>query len=414
MSKNIADYQTVRAIKAVQPFRRTVFFISGFHDFDFRFFWPILKRQAKRHSNLYGRKISLKHCDNGALLKVDDFGRPVEVKYRYLHWNDIAAKRIKRHFFILYLKMIWVILIAHLDGRFFALMRAYWGFTNGVYYMVLVPLVISFCLAVLLHGVVQSISSFALPPGDLYFGSYWIGNFIITYSLTAIILEILEPKLRIKLMFSIYEMADSQGRGYAPDLDQRVNSFAEEIRREAAKELADEVLVVGHSYGSILAVQSTGKAIQNLEGTPHTRIALLTLGDINMLYAVLEKDPDYRSSLFALTRGLSGVTWITAFSPQDGLNFPRYNVAYQYYGLPDGGGDRARMQPIFCSLKLAETMEPDRYKQMKYNFWAMHFQYLKEADKPGDYSYFRFICRAKPLCDNYGLLESEKAFKEQG
>ena len=385
-----------------RPFRRTVFFISGFHDFGFRFFWPMLKRGARRHTKLYGRKMKAEQTDQGARLEVDDFGRAVEVDYRYLAWNDLAAKRINQPLWQIYWHMIFRLTYYHLSLEYFKLMRAYWGFTNGVYYMLFTMLISS---SVVFAGCYAALSSVIHGP------PLWAACAIAAYILPCLFFERYENYFRLKLMWLIFRMALSQGKGQATDLEERLSDFVERVEQTVRTSDLDEVLVVGHSYGSILATEVVGHVLAQLDNKPtdspsQPTISLLTIGDINALYALRGATKPYIKAFKRLSTAKDAY-WMSVFCPQDGLNFPKYNVAQQVYKLKEAA------LPQFRSQKVRELLTSENYKTLRKSFWDMHFQYLKEGDFQGDFSYFRMIASARPLRDNYGIRPEEEAYAKK-
>ena len=385
-----------------RPFRRTVFFISGFHDFGFRYFWPILKRESRHHSRLYGRPVTIQETPDGAHLTADDFGRTVAVDYRYMAWNDIAKRRLKQTLLEIYWHMVVRIVSYHLSGRYFRLMRAYWGFTNGVYYMLFSMLAVS----IVTFFFADWFLAFIFDDRDFLRGLFSVG---IAYVAPCLIFERYENYFRIKLMWLIFRMTLEQKNGTCADLFERLDGFEDDIYSELKRGEADEILIIGHSYGSILATELAGrlqKRLDNEKASKASPLSLLTIGDINALFVIAGCSQSFREML-AYAAQSKRLRWVTVFSPQDGLNFPKYNVAKEDLGIKDTTG------PVFKSLMLKKVTSPKTYKWLKKSFWRMHFQYLREADYQNDFSFFRSIASARMLPDTIRKRAEELAFADQ-
>lgn len=357
----------------------------------------MLKRGARDHTKLYGRPIEVMETDNGARLEIDDFGRQVDVDYRYLAWNDIATKRIKQPLWQIYWHMIARILLYHLNGRYFRLMGAYWGFTNGVYYML---------LTLLLGSAVTGIVSYWALSSSLGGVGLWAFILVLSYFVPALFFDRFESRFRIKLMWLIFRMSSDHAKGKAPDLEARIDDFAKTVGSTFKDKTIDEVVIVGHSYGSIIATDLAAKLLQNgPDDGPD--LAVLTVGDINALHAIAHDNTQFKESITRCSTATDLFSWLCIFSPQDGLNFPKFNTAKEIFGVTDPSW------PLFKSMLLRRLVTPARYKALKKSFWDMHFQYFKEGDVQGQYSYFRLIGSARPLIENYGLRPEEEAYAAQ-
>ena len=51
--------------------------------------------------------------------------------------------------------------------------------------------------------------------------------------------------------------------------------------------------------------------------------------------------------------------------------------------------------PLVISAAFTQTLSPERWKELRWRFFRLHFQYLCAFDRPADYDYFRIT--AGPL-----------------
>jgi len=91
---------------------------------------------------------------------------------------------------------------------------------------------------------------------------------------------------RIEARYSMYWMMRSyaftaqQARGEVPDLEQRLDALARRLVERVQARDDDEVLVVGHSSGAIMAASIMARALRLSPtlASGRTRVALLTVG----------------------------------------------------------------------------------------------------------------------------------------
>ncbi len=380
-----------------EPFKRTVYFISGLHDFGFRYFWPFLKRGARDHSKIYGRKVHVEKTGEydgspEVTFKAHELEGPdVETTYRYMKWNDIVEDRMKIWFPFAFFHVLYLFLRIILSGDLYKIYRHYWGFGNGIIFMSLATL--------FFFGLGAGIAWFAA--GLLGAMGWSLYAVMLIAGLTSVtIASRFENSLHIQLSYHLIRMRTDWPNGRAKDLEGRIDVFADTIAEALLNDDSDEILIVGHSYGTLVAVDVLAKALERVKGRALApkNIGLITLGAIHHYIAVQKSAEFYRKSL-AIVGGDERVNWFEPFCPQDGMNFPRCNPTVDFTNADPVYG------PVQKSLKVKELLSPAHYKKFKRNFWHMHFQYLREGDIPGDYSYFRMICSNQYLQNNYGLRE---------
>ena len=56
-----------------------------------------------------------------------------------------------------------------------------------------------------------------------------------------------------------------------------------------------------------------------------------------------------------------------------------------------------RRGPLVISAAFTQTLSPERWKELRWRFFRLHFQYLCAFDRPGDYDYFRITAGPQPL-----------------
>ncbi|MGA0544176.1 hypothetical protein ACO2Q1_02765 [Brevundimonas sp. VNH65] len=174
----------------------------------------------------------------------------------------------------------------------------------------------------------------------------------------------------------------SQGR--IPELDERLQAFSDRLIVEAASGRWEDIIVVGHSSGSIHAVDVVGRALMRHEGLGHsgTPIRLITIGHCIAPYAKLGPAPSWSRALDALVAA-DDIGWTDISAPADpgaaGVWHPLLHTPHQH----DIGRVR-RLSPHFH-----RALSPERFRTLKRDPMAYHFQYMRSSDHPEVYDWRR-------------------------
>ena len=172
------------------------------------------------------------------------------------------------------------------------------------------------------------------------------------------------------LRFFVFNSELCRADGHAA-IDERVDLFAADIAGALASG-DEEVLLVTHSNGSILAVPLMLRLAERLGGTLPDRFALVTLGHCIPLVACRSDAGWFREALRAL--GRLSFRWIDIGSPPDGAAFygvdPLLLVA-----------DQAATTVTLLSPRFHLFYDPDTYHQGWLNKYEIHFDYLRTGDR---------------------------------
>jgi len=209
--------------------------------------------------------------------------------------------------------------------------------------------------------------------------------------------------------FAYYLMHDyaytAQAGGANPaELEARMTAFRHDIAA-ALREEYDEVLVVGHSSGAHLAVSILADLIRTGQVPPlGPRLAFLSLGQVVPMVSFLPRADRLRADLHYLCQR-EDLTWIDVTAPGDGCAFALCDpVAVS--GVAPATGKR---WPLVISAAFTQSLSPDRWRELRWRFFRLHFQYLCAFDRPKDYDYFRITAGPVPLADRYAGRPASKS-----
>lgn len=188
---------------------------------------------------------------------------------------------------------------------------------------------------------------------------------------------------------------------YPPELEARMAQFRGAIRAALAGG-HDEVLVVGHSSGAILGVSILSDLVRegDLGGSA---LSLLTLGQVIPMVSFLPGARRLRGDLAYLS-ARDEVVWVDVTAPGDGCAFALCDPVSVTGVAPAG-----KRWPLVVSCAFTQTFSPERWRQMRYKWFRLHFQYMCAFDRPGDYDYFRITAGPLTLGARYAGRAASKS-----
>ena len=157
----------------------------------------------------------------------------------------------------------------------------------------------------------------------------------------------------------------------------------------------DEVLVVGHSSGAHLGVSILSDLLRAGLPADHPPLGFLSLGQVVPMVSFLPEARRLRADL-AFLSARTDLTWVDVTAPGDGCAFALCDpVAVSGVAPPD------QRWPLVISAAFTQTLSPARWKELRWRFFRLHFQYLCAFDRPGDYDYFQITAGPLTLADRY-------------
>jgi hypothetical protein len=203
----------------------------------------------------------------------------------------------------------------------------------------------------------------------------------------------LERRINTMWLVRIYDFAILWAKGELPELEQRIDAFAQRIQERLRDPQVDEVLLVGFSVGTMLAVSVAARVQQGATAAELAGFNLLTLGHCIPLLGLIPEANDFRDEL----RRLGGE--------------PR--VRWNDYSSPTDWGSFALVEPISFCLNTSIVATPprmasprfhtmfgaERYALLRRDKRRMHLQYLMAGELPSQYDYFSITAGPQSMRD---------------
>ena len=209
-----------------------------------------------------------------------------------------------------------------------------------------------------------------------------------------------------------------QARGATPELEARLDQFAARVAEVLAEDDVDEVMLVGHSSGAMLAVSTAARALRDARlaggegpdgGGAGRRLSLLTLGECIPMLSYQPEARCFREELAALARSPQ-LEWVDVTAPPDGCCFALVDPTAA--ARPAGAAPAGWRAPKRLSARFAQAFAPERYARLRKDKYRCHFQYLMATERPTDYDYFTVTGGPLRLADRFAAQRSVDDFRQ--
>ena len=197
-------------------------------------------------------------------------------------------------------------------------------------------------------------------------------------------------------LFAYYLMHDyayeARSKGESPpELEARMAEFGAEIAAALDSDV-DEVLVVGHSSGAHIGVSVLADLLRagGLDEDGPS-LGFLTLGQVVPMVSFLPRAYRLRADLQYLSCS-DDLTWVDVTAPGDGCAFALCDPV-----AVSGVAVEGQRWPLVLSAAFTQTLSPQRWAELRWKFFRLHFQYMCAFDRPGDYDYFKITAGSATL-----------------
>ena len=395
-------------------FRRKVFYIPGYDPIHPRRYRELYRTESRAQALISGYDLTLKPRKTSGPYgwrveaQIPTGAPTTEAEFEVLVWSDIVRSSMTQGIAGTYLQLIRTAGAYILTGALFRLMRLRKGPMIAALYpigMLLLQLALGIGLGLLaaegifwganwVRGILEFLAMDNIPPVETHWAAAPIRALIVagvTFATLRYFRSIDHRLYAYYLMHDYAYSAQSLGAN-PPELEARMETFTQRLR-EALSD-CDEVLVVGHSSGAHLAVSILSDLIR--QGLPQgPALSLLTLGQVVPMVSFLPRARRLRADL-AFLSARPELTWVDVTAPGDGCAFALCDpVSVTGVAPPD------KRWPLVISAAFTQTLSPERWKELRWRFFRLHFQYLCAFDRPGDYDYFQITAGPLTLAQRY-------------
>ena len=387
--------------------KRRVFYIPGYDPIHPRRYRELYRKEGGDQAVISGYDIALKPKPKGqnygwsVAATIDKV--QIETDVEVLVWSDIVRDSMSTTIPATYLQLVRTAWEYIGSGALWRLMRLRKGPVIAALYpvgMLLGQLALAIVLGLLFGRLMGALTTAAIGtvtgPEDAALGGIAVA---VSASLLSGVWLLRWFKSKDGKFFAYYLMHDysysASSRGAnPPELEARMAQFQQAIAK-ALNEDVDEVLVVGHSSGAHLGVSVLADLIRAGRTEKGPKLSFLSLGQVVPMVSFLRDAHRLRADLRYLS-ARDELTWVDVTAPGDGCAFALCDpVGVSGVAPPD------KKWPLVFSAAFTQSLSPARWKELRWKFFRLHFQYLCAFDRPKDYDYFQITAGPLTLGERY-------------
>jgi pimeloyl-ACP methyl ester carboxylesterase len=369
--------------KPVQVRKRLVIFIQGYDPRGRAEYFRMFQREFASTCDLYGLTGEIGDTDDDAKrftttwnITTNGDGWQVDTRYMLLRWDDIISEDLIRPVWWKIVQMYRTIGVAILNGAFRRMLRADWRFGLFAFLplvLITVWILLGSFIGVLCMSLVATLGAPEIV-SRIVGAVTGVGGF-------ASLLWLTEPITMLLHRCDEAATTDQLINRKRKDIEQRMDMFARSVVDAVTASKADEVVIVGHSFGSVLAMEVLGRALVRKPelGEDGPCVALLTLG-ANL--PVVGFDPEakwFRNRLRQLAVA-PDIDWVDYQSRDDVLNFCPFDpVAGHDIVLEDD----ERRNPTMVAISFRDLWKLGSFGLRRWRFFRAHSQFLLANERLG-------------------------------
>lgn len=303
----------------------------------------------------------------------------VETNLNYCAWNDLIDEDFSRPDW----RSIPTGLLALVDFVFtltaFRYLAAAWRYWLFAIY----PFVLS-----VLFGAIAVLAARA--PGWIGLALPWY--FAIPFAILVFWLLVRWPgdRLRLRYMLNDWSFASAIARGRRKSYSDRIDDFARFLADEVRRTDADEILIVGHSLGAVLAIEALSAALRRHPdlATSGPSVTLMTVGS-SLLKVALHPSAHGVREAVGRVLAATDIAWIDYSALVDPLNFYRCDPG-KALNL------NAPRSPLIRTVRIRSMLGEASYRLFKGDFLRLHRQFVMGNGQRYHYDFFMACCGPMP------------------
>lgn len=384
--------------------RRHVLYVPGYDPRGTAHYYRMFRQELARFGTLHGLKTSVSrptappdaaYSNWVASTTAPDW--QVETIYELLRWDDVVRADAKRP---LWRKIAdaGLLLTRYLaNGALWRMARAHWRF--ALFFLYPYVLLLGIVLAAsILGGALAALTNFAVQrvlPDTVAIGAA-IG---VVAAIAAVMaaLRLTESRTYLLYLFDDGISTDQYVRRCRPDWDARLALFADRLIAVVHAAAADEIVIVGHSSGSFMAVDVIAQALARdpALGRHGPVIRLVTLG-ANLPLVGFHPAGGWFVERLQRVLAAPDLMWLDVQSRKDVMSFYPFNQATGH-GLAGPG-------PTTFGVRFRDVLLPQKYAAFRWQFFRVHFQYQMANERPAAWDYFMLVCGPRSISETIAAI----------
>jgi hypothetical protein len=201
---------------------------------------------------------------------------------------------------------------------------------------------------------------------------------------------------RVQQLLDDWICANDYLHGRRPDIDARLERFAETLLARAREAAVDEIVVVGHSLGAMLVLDVLVRALARDAdfGRRGVTICVLTIGATIPKFALHPRAQDIRRKIARIVAEPS-IGWTEYQSRADTISFYKFDPVSLRH-IPD---DRLDGKPVIRRVQIHDMLLPETFARARRSVLRLHYRSVMANDRRAPYDYFLMVCGPAPFLD---------------
>jgi pimeloyl-ACP methyl ester carboxylesterase len=189
---------------------------------------------------------------------------------------------------------------------------------------------------------------------------------------------------RVEQLLDDWICAHAYIHGERPDIDARLELFAEALLARTRDTTLDEIVLVGHSLGAMLVLDIVVRALARDAdfGRRGPAVCVLTIGATIPKFALHPRAKPIRRRIAEVAAEPS-IAWTEYQSRADTISFYKFDPV----SLRRLAGDRLDSKPVIHDMLLPET-----FARCRTHVLRLHYRSVMANDRRAPYDYFLMVC----------------------
>ncbi|WP_166416336.1 hypothetical protein [Cochlodiniinecator piscidefendens] len=378
--------------------KRHVLYVPGYDPFLPRRYRELYRSESTEQARISGYDISQSAGPTGENYSwnveavIED--QPVSATVEVFFWSDLVQDSMKHNIFSTYLVLLrtaWVYFGSGVISRLFKMRK---GPVIAALYPA-VALILQLCVALGGAWFIGWLGSFA------HALLFWL-MFFVSVILILRWFRSIDNKIYVYYLMHDYAYTAKSKGAYSPRMRDRIAQFSGRLT-DIMQSDVDEVLLVGHSSGVHIGTSVLASYLREHGHTDGPELSFLSLGHAVPMASFLPDAWEIRRDLSEVSKS-EAIFWADVSAPGDGCTFALCDPV-----AVSGAGSPEQRWPLVFSAAFTQSLSPERWKQLRWRFFRLHFQYLCAFDRPKDYDYFQITAGPKTLAQRYGERSPSKS-----
>lgn len=191
---------------------------------------------------------------------------------------------------------------------------------------------------------------------------------------------------KLPLAFDDWTFASAYVRVPPQVLADRLDRLAADLVAATRDGEFDEIVVLGHSLGAVLAIDAIDRALALAPDLGRTGppVGLVTVGSSVLKIALHGRAVRFRAAL-ARVSVADGPFWVEYQALSDVMNFYKTDPVGDAGLVPSG-------RPLVRVVRISRMLDPAYYRRIWGRFFRLHCQFVRGNDRRTAYDYFMLAC----------------------